>query len=493
VLHRIVSVLRESAVPVLRGSALLALVTFAAYKLHLNAAGAGFLYLTAVTLNCLNSSFPAAVVVSILAVGCLDFFFVEPLLTLTVADPIDAVALVCFLITSLFITRLSSKAREQTKTATEGRRNTERLFEAAHRLVALPPSGAELPVRILEIFRNVFGFKAACIFDANAAAVHTVGIAYPTLQDRTRDAYIMDRDSDEPLDELSFRSLRASGGNLGAIGFQGLGDARLLAGPLAALAAAGMDRAIAARKASQSAAEAQAETLRSAILDALAHEFKTPLATILTAAGGLREAGPLRAQQSELADLVETEAERLSQLSTRLLRLARLDRDELKPRFETSDALSVVSPVIDRYSAQYPGRRIIFENGGSSDEISADLELLQLAVSQLIDNACRYSPPGAPVRVVVEANADSIGIVVWNSGSSIAARDSARIFDRFYRGADAQRVASGTGLGLYIARKIALAHGGSLGLDLKFAAGKGVAFRLSIPLASRGSDLVARV
>src|SRR5215831_11828094 len=83
VLHRIASLLRESAVPVLRGSALLALVTFAAYKLHLNAAGAGFLYLTVVTLNCLNSSFPAAVVVSLLAVACLDFFFVEPLLTLT--------------------------------------------------------------------------------------------------------------------------------------------------------------------------------------------------------------------------------------------------------------------------------------------------------------------------------------------------------------------------------------------------------------------------
>jgi two-component system, OmpR family, sensor histidine kinase KdpD len=493
VLHRITSVFRKSAVPVLRGSALLALVTFAAYKLHLNAAGAGFLYLTVVTLNCLNSSFPAAVVVSILAVACLDFFFVEPLLTFTVADPIDGVALVSFLITSVAITRLSSRAREQAQTATQGRRNTECLYEAAHRLVALRPSGSELPAMMLAIFRDIFGFKAGCIFDANAAEVHTVGEAHPSLADKTRGAYIMGRDTDEPLESLSCRTLRASSCSLGAIGFEGLEEARLLAGPLAALAAAGMDRAIAAWQASQSAAEAKAETLRSAILDALAHEFKTPLATILTAAGGLREAGPLRPAQSELADIVESEAERLSQLSARLLSLARLDRDELKPRFEVADSVSVVAPIIDRYSAQYPAHRLILERTANSEEILADMELLQLAVSQLIDNACRYSSPGGPVRVVLEADATSVGIVVWNSGSSIPPTDSGRVFDRFYRGMHAQRVASGTGLGLYIAKKIAVAHGGNLELDSKFAAGNGVAFRLTIPLAPRGSDVVARV
>lgn len=478
--------------PVLRGSALLALVTLVSYKLHFNAAGAGFLYLTVVTLNCLDSSFPAAALVSLLAVLCLDLFFVEPLLTWTIADPIDGVALVSFLTTSVFITRLSSRAREQAKTAIQGRQNTERLYEAAHRLVALRPAGAELPVMILEIFRDVFKFRAGSIFDAGTAEVHGVGTADPRLSARTRDAYIVGGDADEPEGNFAFRCLRASGSNLGAVGFEGLDDSRLMAGPLAALAAASLDRALATRKASQAAAEAQAETLRSAILDALAHEFKTPLATILTAAGGLREAGPLRAEQSELTDIVETEAERLSHLSNRLLTLARLDRDELKPRFEAADGVAIVAPVVDRYSLQYPAHELVFERAENSDEVMADTELLQLAVSQLIDNACRYSPPNAPVRVVLQADATSVGIVVWNSGSSISAADGARIFDRFYRGRDAQRVASGTGLGLYVARKIALAHGGTLELDHRFAGGDGVAFRLTIPMASQGFDLVAR-
>ena len=145
------------------------------------------------------------------------------------------------------------------------------------------------------------------------------------------------------------------------------------------LAAVTLERARAYERASRTAAAIQAEILRSAILDALAHEFKTPLATILTAAGGLREAGPLRTEQSELADIVENEAERLSQLSSRLLRLARLDRDELKPRFEIAHAVSIVAPVVDRYSTQYPDHKLIFERGGNLEEIRGDLELLQLA------------------------------------------------------------------------------------------------------------------
>jgi signal transduction histidine kinase len=122
----------------------------------------------------------------------------------------------------------------------------------------------------------------------------------------------------------------------------------------------------------------------------------------------------------------------------------------------------------------------------------ADPELLQLAVSQLIDNACRYSPAGAPVKVSVVLNATSVALIVWNSGTSISATESTRIFDRFYRGNDARRVGSGTGLGLYVAKKIAVAHGGTLELDRQFAGGEGVAFRLTIPLAYEGPDLVAR-
>lgn len=477
---RIASGLRDSVVAVLRGSAILALVTYAAYRLHLNTAAAGFLYLIAVVFNCLDSSFIASTVVSILALACLDFFFIDPVLTWTVNSHIDIAALACFSVTSVVVTRLASRAREEAKTARLERQKLSRLYTAAQQLLTLKSLEGE-QIRILTTLCQVFGLEAACVFDAATAELHATGVDISALGDRTREAYISGKDSDESAHRRSYRGLRVGGKIVGAIGFQGLNDVEI-AGPIAALAAAALERARAVRRASDAAAEAQAERLRTAILDALAHEFKTPLATILTAAGGLREAGPLGREQAELAELVETEAERLSDLSSRLLRLARLVSEDVRPRVEPADLVSIVGGTIERYSRQYPERQFLFEKEGKSDQILADVNLLQLAIGQLVDNACRYSTAGSGVKVTVQFEDRSANVIVWNRGVGIAPQEGARVFERFYRGTDAQRVSSGSGLGLYVARKIAVAHGGALVLDDNHALDGGVAFRLTLPI-----------
>lgn len=483
--------LARLALPVLRGGLVLFLATFAAYRIHFNSATAGFLYLICVVLNGLDSSFFAAAIVSVLAVACLDYFFIDPPLTWTVSDPVDIAALASFWITSLVVTRLATKARDETTTARRERQKMERLYESAQRLLALKPAEAERS-RVLETFLLVFHLQAACIFDASSAELTTVGESRANLCERTRDAYILGRDFDDSSARMAVRCLLVSGKMLGAIGFEGLDDAPFMATPLAALATAVLERERSFRSAADAAAEARAETLRSAILDALAHEFKTPLATILTAAGGLSEAGPLLSEQAELAELVESEAERLSNLSSRLLRLAKLDRDEVKLRLSPVNLAVAVAGVVDRYARQYPDRQFSFINEAKSDEIIADLELFQLALSQLLDNSCRYSNASSPVKITLEGSQDSLAVVVWNSGSPIPPGEQARVFERFYRGTEARRIASGTGLGLYVSRKIAVAHGGSLDLDQTVPA-DGVAFRLTIPLPAGGSSRVPRM
>src|SRR5271170_1162961 len=92
-----------------------------------------------------------------------------------------------------------------------------------------------------------------------------------------------------------------------------------------------------------------AEVFRTAILDALSHEFKTPLATILAVIGGIRASGGLEPEQEEMADMIESEVSRLDGLSTRLLRTARLDREEMKPRLEPIDIVPLVERVVQRY------------------------------------------------------------------------------------------------------------------------------------------------
>jgi two-component system sensor histidine kinase KdpD len=457
---------------------LIAAITAAAYRIHLNSAATGFLYLIAIVLNCLNGGMLPAALVSVVAVGCLDYFFVQPLLTFTVADPIDAAALAAFLTTSLVVTRLASQAREQAKSAERERANLARLYELAQKLLAVDPLRAG-PARLLEPLRSAFQLRAACLFDGSSAELHTCGESASDLPARTRDAFILRRDFDD------IRLVWAAGKPIGALGIEALPDQTIAAAPIAALVAAALERMRAIRTASDSAAEARTEALRAAILDALAHEFKTPMATILTAAGGLYATGPLTPEQRELAELLETEAARLSNLSSRLLRLARLDSQEVKPRLRGVNLPSSIHALVERYANQFPDRRLSFVTPGSACPAPADPELFELAVGQLLDNACRYAPVRSEIRVSLEIDDECASIVVWNSGPGIPPAEGRRIFERFYRGADGRRLSSGTGLGLYVARKIALAHGGNLDID---RVPEGVAFRLTIPMTGEELD-----
>jgi two-component system, OmpR family, sensor histidine kinase KdpD len=473
--------LRRRAVSVLRGWAAVALLTAICYRLHANEAVAGFSYLTVVLLNCLDSGMAEAALVSAAAVSCLDYFFIEPRFSMTVTDPVDAAALVALATASLVTTHLASKARLEQRTAERERRNLERLYNLAQRLLALDPHHSDRN-QVAAAACTALDLTAVSLFDAAAARSYTAGLSKLRLESRTRDGYIAARDSDDAGGLAAVRCLRSGGKTFGAIGFEGLAHTTEMAGPASAMIAATLLRHEAARNAADAEAATRTETLRSAILDALAHEFKTPLATILTAAGGLRAAAPLDPAQEDLAELVETETERLSELSSRLLRLARLDQEEVRPSLEPVDLEAAVSEAIDRQLRQTPERRFSLDAHPAIGEIAADAGLLQLALGQLLDNACRYSPPGSPVHVRVESSAGWTHVLVWNSGEPIEASERERIFERLYRGRGGRRLSSGTGLGLYVARKIALAHGGRLELAAARPGDDGVGFRLSLPV-----------
>jgi len=231
----------------------------------------------------------------------------------------------------------------------------------------------------------------------------------------------------------------------------------------------------------------QAEVFRTAILDALAHEFKTPLATILAVVGGLRESQRLGPEEVEMAGIIDSETSRLSNLTTRLLRIARVDREDVKPRLRSTDIHVFVERLVRRYNVQFPDRQIAVSGQSSSSRAPADRELLDLAVTQLLDNAFKYSTPGSPVSVGVGGDEESITVRVRNEGASIAPQERERIFERFYRGSHVRKLVSGAGLGMYVARKIAVAHGGSLDLDKSTPAGT-VVFCLKLPVLQKGSQ-----
>ncbi len=480
---------RQSAL----GTLAVVLATWLAYRFQLNFASASFCYLLVLVLQSLSGNFISSAVVSFLAVGCLDYFFVEPKFSFRVASPVDMLGLSSFMLTGLVITRLVTKVRARTELSRLHHEKLQRLYDLAQQLLAYEPR-AKAGIQLLEPFRGVFGTRAVCLFDATSAELHMAGIATEDLERITGDAFIRARDYNDRERELAARCIRIGGRTIGAIGFEGLEDSELTAGPLAALAAAQLERTHSFVHASRAAATAQTESYRSAILDALAHEFKTPLSTILTAAGALREAPLLGPQHREMAETVESEAARLGRLTSRLIRTARLEREEIKPWIELIDVCSVVSDTVDQYAKLSVGRSISIIKGCDSSQVMADPELLRLAVSQLLDNACKYSNPGSTVAVSIAREHDQIAVRVLSRGNPIAPAERNKIFDRFYRGVDGRRTAHGSGLGLFVARKIAVALGGNLELDSNADGAEAAVFRLALPIPEQErDDVVAAV
>jgi two-component system sensor histidine kinase KdpD len=426
--------------------------------------------------------------VSVIAVATLDYFFVPPILAWDINRPLDGMALATYLATSLVITRFAAQARRAARASESKRKALSLLYEAACQLLALEPEAAA-GERSLRILRRVFGLHAACLFDADQAKVQLEGEPQHRLTERTRSAFLERRDCDDPSAKVFTRCLWVSGRIAGAVGFEGLEDAESTAGSLATLVAGTLDRARSYRSASEAAAAARAEVLRSALLDAFAHEFKTPLATIVTATEGLRQAGALRPQQIEMAEIVENEASRLSHLATRLLRMARLDQAEIKPQLERNDLAALVSNTAGQLRRQAPHRLIALDLGGEHVEVLADCELLSLALLQLLDNAVKYSRSNSAVGVRLDCDDGTASIRVTSEGVPIPTEERERVFERFYRGSIGGNGTQGSGLGLYFARRIVVAHGGSLELDCQPANSEGTTFCMRLPAVASEKTL----
>jgi len=188
-----------------------------------------------------------------------------------------------------------------------------------------------------------------------------------------------------------------------------------------------------------------------------------------------------------MADTIEGEALRLANLTSRLLRTARLDRDDIKPRLESVNIGSLAVQIADIYRENSSEREILVADQRPASNVMADPELLRIALSQLVENACKYSATGSTITLETGRQGEYIAARVSNTGSAIPYGERYRIFDRFFRGATNRDSTSGAGLGLYIARKIALAHGGALDLETPDPASDRVTFCLKIPVSKEVS------
>jgi two-component system sensor histidine kinase KdpD len=459
------------------GCWVIALLTFAGYELHFNPAPVGFLFLLVVVCEAILCGFWQASVVSVLACLSLDYFFYPPLFHFTVNDPQDWVALGSFEISALLVSRLSSREQITSREAQLQRTSMEQLYELSRSTLLInlhQPPGPQLA----HLIQRIFAAEAVAIFDVNSGACDAAGIWAEDEQGLAKECYLAQADDEDHVTRTSRRLLRVGSDSIGAIAIRG-NLSPLVVDALASLTAVTLDRCVVFEKESQVEAAHQSERLRAAVLDSLAHAVKTPLTAIQAATDGLSEVGKLNPAQEELLALVEDEAGKLSDLSTRLLQTAKLDAEEFSVARDEIAVGNLVETVLKEQTGRMIGHPVEVSIPDPSLAFRGDRDLLSMALTQFLDNAAKYSFAGTTVKVSAWESHSQVMFSVHNFGPAIPISDRDRIFQRFYRSEGTRHLAAGTGIGLSTVMMAAEAHRGHVWVISN--ADEGTTFYLSLP------------
>lgn len=458
----------------------IAAVTFACARvLHVNSTTVALAFLLVILAVATWGSLTEAVLASFAAVLSFNYFFLPPVGTFTITDPQNWVALTAFLVTAVTASNLSATAKRRAVEASERRAEMERLYNLSRALMMLEPQEAAVARHFARQVAAVFELRAVAVFDRRTGEVERAGPDdLPLSEARLRDVTVQNTELDEK--GVTALPIRLGGGPIGSIGmFTGsVSDAALHA--ISNLAAISLERARTLELASRAEVARQSQELKSALLDAVAHEFKTPLTSVKAAASALL-ANPADPTTTELLTVISEEADRMTTMVSEAIDMARIEAGELHISQEPHSPAELLAAVVRKVEPGLDGRRIEVSAANALPLCSADPAMFGTVILQLIDNAFKYSPPGSPVAVAAEAAPDGIVFSVSDRGPGIPEGERERVFEKFYRcPRDRQRL-PGTGMGLAIAREIVQAHGGRIWVD---SSPDGSRFCFSLPRAS---------
>jgi two-component system sensor histidine kinase KdpD len=461
-----------------------AITAIASQALSVNATTAGFAYLLYVLIIASTLGFPEAAAVSIASTLTLNFFFLPPVGTLTIADPQNWVALFTFFAASLIGSRLSTQAKHRALEAIDRQRDLERLYTFGRAILLIDADDGfakQLCLRLAE----VFDMTAVVLFDQKSGQIFRAGpLEFEGMDSQLRDAAVKGTAFADPERNRVITAIRLGSQPIAALALQGaarMSDSVLQS--IANLVAIGLERARAQEFAHEIEVTKRSEQLRTTLLDAMAHEFKTPLTSIRAATTALLSSADFTgASGVNLLRIADEEAARLEELIDNSLDMARLDSERINLDLEVSDLDDVVREVVSSMKSDISDRNLDCQFNGHLPDVALDRRLVSLAIKQLLDNALKYSPAGQPI-VLRTSNSDGrVGLDITDHGSGIPEADQSRIFERFYRSPSVQHQMPGAGLGLSIAHRIVEAHSGEL--SVKSRPGE-TTFHLALPLGKK--------
>lgn len=468
-----------------------------------NAATVSTTFLLIVLVVAATARLWAAVVTSVAAMLCFNFYFLPPVGALTIADPHNWVALFAFLAVSLVASNLSAVARTRTQEAVGRRDELARLFDLSRDVLVITDSRGAISMLARSIARRFdLEFVAIALPRSNDWDVFEAGavtIAMETGQLSTAfaaaqaslefDAYARTYAGHRTM-EIDGRTIRLVPLRVGTkpIGLLAAAGRPIEAGTLDTLAgvvAIAIERAqfLGERKAGE--LTRQSEELKTALLASLGHDLRTPLTAIRVAATNIQASSLTADDRLEQSDLILAEVERLTRLFQNILEMARIDAGAIATEARWAHPSEIVAAARDQVEHTVHQHKVDV-NVDPDVPVRLDPRLTATALAHLLENAAQYAPSGSTINVHASLTDEGLAIRVRDHGPGIAPADLPHVFERFYRGDAAKTRASGTGMGLWIARGLLAVQQGRIWAEN--CPDGGAQFTIVVPAAAKEAE-----
>ncbi|MCE1255147.1 MAG: sensor histidine kinase KdpD [Anaerolineae bacterium] len=440
------------------------------------------IFLTVVVLSAIFLGRGPAILSSFTSVLAFDFFFIDPRLTFSVYDTQYIITFIGLLVVGVIISNSAAMLRNQVDVLKKREHHARTLNMLSREL-----TGASSLEQVLDVVvRNVgqmFNRQVVVLLSNGktlAVSASTQGFTMKAEELAVAEwAYKNGQPAGRGTNTLSAADIRyipliTAGGTVGILGLRPLDthdslslDQSSIIESFANLAALAIERANLGEKAAQSEMLRNTEKLQTALLNSISHELRTPLATVTGVLTSLRDSESAKKTEEQLdqhtrIELIESatqQAMQLNNLVENLLDMTRLEAGAIHLNREFGDLQDLIGSVLHKLSLRTLKRQINVDIPADFPLIPMDVVLIAQVLTNLVDNACKYSDPGSPVEVYARSDGEWAHLSVKNYGPEIPLENLERIFDKFYQVPRSQRI-SGTGLGLSICKGIVETHGG---------------------------------
>jgi len=407
----------------------------------------------------------AGLVASILSFLALNFFFTPPLHALSVSKTEDFVALLVFLLVSINSGLLLSRALSQRARAERRESEARLLHDLSSRLLSGTPTEEVL---------GSFGDAIADLFGLARCEI-TTDLTGPSIRG---DEGGQASDANAEIIPMMAKN-RTEGRILAVPGPPRLNlsaDERKVLETFATQLALALEGRRLAVEAQEARLEAETSRARAALFSSVTHDLRTPLSSITASVTSLLDADLDPADRRELLETIRQEAERLNRLVGNLLDLSRIRAGALTPATAPVAVDEVIEGVLARLEPVLKDHEIHLKVRGKLPEIPADVTMIDQVLTNLLENAAKFAPPGTRITVVASRWRSGIQVRITDQGPGIPPERREKVFEPFVR--DTPQDGGGAGLGLSIAREIVVAHGGRIWIEGAPGGGTAVVFEL---------------